>query len=198
MYGVRMVEKGTSERIASVALRILVEEGAQAVTMRRVATGAGITPMATYRHYPNREVLLRTVADAAFAELGEAWGRRGHENDCERRIYGLLEDFLDFALGKPNLYSFLITDRRPEARLFPQDYRAGGSPAFTPVVEAVDQGMKDGTFLEDEPMEVAVNITSCAMGLVQMYLNGRIGLTEAEFRELCRRATGRVIRGIRT
>jgi AcrR family transcriptional regulator len=46
------------ERIADAALSILEAKGPQAVTMRQVAEAVGITPMAIYYHFPNREALL--------------------------------------------------------------------------------------------------------------------------------------------
>ncbi|WP_291419217.1 TetR/AcrR family transcriptional regulator [Actinophytocola sp.] len=44
----------TKERLAEAARTILLAEGADAVNMRRVAKEAGVSTMATYRHYPNR------------------------------------------------------------------------------------------------------------------------------------------------
>ncbi|GAB2985609.1 TetR/AcrR family transcriptional regulator [Amycolatopsis acidiphila] len=190
-----MAERGTAERIAEAALAILLGEGAQAVTMRRVAADAGVTTMATYRHYPNREALLRAVVDAAFAELGKDWGKRAQELDFGTRFYGLLNDFLDFALGKPNLYTFLVTDRREGVRRFPEDFRAGRSPAFTPVIDVVEQGMREGALRRDDPLEAALAITTPVMGLVQLYLGGRMDMSEKDFRALCRRTVGRVLDG---
>jgi len=61
----------TSQKIARAARRLLDKEGAESVTMRRVASAVGITPMALYRHYPNRDGLLNALADAGFVELSE-------------------------------------------------------------------------------------------------------------------------------
>jgi AcrR family transcriptional regulator len=192
-----MVEKGTAERIAAAALAILVEEGVQAVTMRRVAAEAGVTAMATYRHYPNREALLRTVVDAALADIGKDWGKRGEALDFESRLDGLMHDFLDFALGKPNLYTFLVTERREGVRQLPKDFREGRSPALAPVMEVVELGMREGVLRSSDSLEVTLAITMPVMGLVQLYLGGRIGLSEHDFRALCKRTVGRVLNGVR-
>ncbi|WP_158885388.1 TetR/AcrR family transcriptional regulator [Amycolatopsis anabasis] len=192
-----MADQGTGERIASAALAILVEEGAQAVTMRRVAAAAGVTPMATYRHFPNRETLLRSVAEAGLAELAQDWGKHVEAADMNTRLESLLTDFLDFALGKPNLYTFLLTDRREAARRFPEDFRSGGSAAFNPVYEAVQDWMREGLLRPDDPLEVTLALTSPAQGLVQQYLAGRMALSEADFRALCRRTVERVLNGVK-
>ncbi|MBB5958132.1 AcrR family transcriptional regulator [Saccharothrix tamanrassetensis] len=189
---------GTADRIASVALAILLDEGAEAVTMRRVAAEVGVTPMATYRHYPNREALLRAVVDGAVAELTAGWGKRGHAGTFEQKIDGLADDFLDFALGKPNLYRFVVTERRDGARRFPEDFREGGSPTFGPVLDAVVRGVEDGVLRPGDPVEITLAITTPAMGLVQLYHGGRMELTEDDFRALCKRTIGRVLDGLKS
>jgi AcrR family transcriptional regulator len=178
-------------------LSILLEEGAQAVTMRRVAAEAGVTTMATYRHFPNRETLLRTVVDDAVADVTKDWGKRATERTFEQRFFGLQEDFLDFALGKPNLYTYLVTERRETVLHFPEDFRAGESPAFAPVFDVVEQGMRDGVLEADDPLEVTLALTMAVVGLVQLYHGGRVNLSEEDFRALCERTTGRILDGLR-
>ncbi|NUT34124.1 MAG: TetR/AcrR family transcriptional regulator [Hamadaea sp.] len=187
---------GTAQRLADAALAILIAEGAPAVTMRRVAADAGVTTMATYRHFPSREELLRTVALSAQRDVAATWGRRGG-HDFESQLAGMLEDFLDFALGQPHLYAFLLTDVREGARRFPEDFAAGGSPTFDPIVAAVRAWMAHGILRQDDPLEVALSLTSSVQGLVQQYLGGRIGLSEPAFRALCARTIGRVLSGIK-
>ncbi|TXK41367.1 TetR/AcrR family transcriptional regulator [Nonomuraea sp. C10] len=83
------------------------------------------------------------------------------------------------------------------ARRFPDGFRDGASPSFTKIVTLVEEGMRDGLLRPDDPLEVAMTVTATAQGLVQLYLGGRIGLAEDEFRALCTRATRRVLDGVR-
>ncbi|MDF5754701.1 TetR/AcrR family transcriptional regulator [Spongiactinospora sp. TRM90649] len=193
-----MVEKRTTERIATAALKILLDEGAQAVTMRRVATDAGVTAMATYRHYSNREALLRAVADEAIAQVTKDWQARRDAGTFEARLDGLTDAFLDFALGMPKLYTFVVAELRDDALRFPGDFRDGGSPVFAPVLEAVAQSIEEGELrADDDPLEVTLAIVTPAMGLVQLYHGGRMEMPEADFRALCKRTIRRVIHGLR-
>ncbi|MFI6785833.1 TetR/AcrR family transcriptional regulator [Nonomuraea sp. NPDC050383] len=189
--------KTTSERLAEVAHDILVREGPEAVTMRRVADAAGVTAMAIYKHYPNRQALLGVVVDRAFRSLETGWGLRGAGGDWESRLFGLLEDFLDFALGTPHLYTYLMTERREHARRFPDDFTGGRSPAFTHLVALVEEAMRAGRLRDDDPLEVTLALTSGVQGLVQLHLGGRVGLPEEEFRALCRRTVRRVLDGVK-
>ncbi|MFI6320662.1 TetR/AcrR family transcriptional regulator [Nonomuraea sp. NPDC050556] len=187
---------GTSDRIVEAAQGILVAEGSAAVTMRRVADVVGVTAMAIYKHFANREALLEAVAQRTFGELAATWGARVPEGDWDDRAFGLMGDFLDFALGTPHLYAFLMTERREQARQFPEGFQGGGSPAFSPVVELIAEGMRLGLLRQDDPLEVTLVITSSTQGLVQLYLGGRIALSETEFRALCTRTIRRILHGI--
>lgn len=192
-----MTRKPGAERIADAALAILVAEGAEAVTMRRVAAAAGVTAMAAYKHFANREALLRAVADTGFQEVARTWDRRPCAGGFEERLSCLADDLLDFALGKPHLYAFLITDRRPEVRRFPEDFRTGASPAFTPVVAIIEQGIAEGALRADDPVETALVLTALGQGLIQMYVSGRVGLSEKAFRDLFGRTVSRALDGLR-
>ena len=66
-----MTGDSTAGSIANAARLLLDEEGVEAVTMRRVARGVGLTAMAIYRHYPDRKGLLNALVDEGFRELSE-------------------------------------------------------------------------------------------------------------------------------
>lgn len=187
----------TAERIATAARELLIEHGAPGVTMRAVGDAVGLSAMAIYKHFPNREALLRAVADRALRDMSRTWGSRHESDDFEGRLLGLQADFLDFALGQPHLYSFLITDRRERARRFPEDFRDGGTPAFAPVHTLVTDAIEHGVLKDGDTVEVTLSLTMSTLGLVQLYLNGRVGLRETEFRALCRRAILRALDGMR-
>ncbi|WP_406642267.1 TetR/AcrR family transcriptional regulator [Amycolatopsis sp. WGS_07] len=192
-----MAELPTAERLVAAAREIIAAEGAAAVTMRRVAEAAGVTAMAIYRHYENREVLLRAVADATGRELGAAWKDPMSEGDWTDRYDALLDGFLDFALGQPHLYRFLMTDSWARARLYPDGFREPGSPPFTALVRLIEDGMRDGVLRADDPLEAALTVSTQMQGMVLHYLAGRMGTAEPEFRALCRRTSRRVFYGLK-
>ncbi|MFI9589591.1 TetR/AcrR family transcriptional regulator [Nonomuraea sp. NPDC052265] len=192
-----MSDRGTAARIEAVARRILLEEGADAVSMRRVGEAVGVTAMAIYRHFPNRDALLRAVADTGARELAEAWARRPRTGGLEERIVAALDDFLDFALGSPHLYNLLTSDSWARARRFPDDFRDGQGPPFSVVVALVEEGMRTGVLREDDPLETTLAVTASTQGLVQQYLGGRMSMAEPDFRALCHRTLTRVLDGVR-
>ncbi|HJP74063.1 MAG TPA: TetR/AcrR family transcriptional regulator [Pseudonocardiaceae bacterium] len=184
----------TADRIVAVARSVLVEEGVGAVSMRRIATAVGITPMAIYRHFPNREALLDTIANISFAELGEKWANPGLNDNFDALITRSLNQYLDFALGEPNLYFFLFTEHRDQARRFPADFADGASPTFNLLISGINAAIRVGLLPEDEDvLPLALILAAELHGLVQLYHGGRIGMPEPEFREFCHRAVRRIL-----
>lgn len=191
-----MPENRTAARILKAAGGLLDREGADGVTMRRVAGAVGITAMALYRHYPNREGLLNALADGGFAELRERLvAVRG--SDAGRRLTGVLDAYLDFALENPRLFELMFLTLRPGARQFPGDFRAGASPTANVAASVIEEGMRAGVFRRDDVWEITLEMGALLQGLVMLYLGGRIGLGAREFRALCHRSFRRYFDGIR-
>jgi AcrR family transcriptional regulator len=192
-----MARKSTADRIAAAAGRLLDRKGAEAVTMRRVATAVGITPMALYRHFADREGLLNALADAGFEELAARIGDAVKPGTPEKQLREILEVFLDFALEKPRLFELMFLTRREGARQFPGDFRAGRSPTAKFTASALEAGMEQGIFRRDDVWEITFETGALLQGLMMLYVGDRVGMPEREFRALCHRAFGRYLHGIR-
>jgi AcrR family transcriptional regulator len=61
-----------SAALVAAARQILDEDGLQAVGLRETARRAGVSPMATYRHFASKDDLLASVAAEGFRELAAA------------------------------------------------------------------------------------------------------------------------------
>ncbi len=63
------VRAATMEEITATARRLLVEQGAEAVSLRAIAREMGMTAPGLYRYYGSREELVRHVIATIFREL---------------------------------------------------------------------------------------------------------------------------------
>jgi len=192
-----MEKRSTAERIAVATGKLVHREGADAVTMRRVAKSVGITPMALYRHFADRDGLLNALADTGFEELAARLANATLPPHPEQRLMRILDVFLDFALEKPRLFELMFLQRREGARRFPEDFRQGRSPTARFAAEALEAGMKQGLFRKDDVWEIAFETGAMLQGLVMLYVGGRLATSAEEFRALCQRAFRRYLHGIR-
>ncbi|HWA94773.1 MAG TPA: TetR/AcrR family transcriptional regulator [Terracidiphilus sp.] len=187
----------TSGRIASAARKLLDKEGADAVTTRRVASAVGITPMALYRHYANRDGLLNALADAGFADLTQRLAALKLTGSIDRRLVAILDLYLDFAFESPHLYELMFLTRREGARQYPEDFRRGTSPTANVAAGLIQQAMDSGYFRKDDVWEIVFETGALQQGLMMLYLGGRVAMSPVQFRTYCHRAFRRYFNGLR-
>ena len=188
----------TADRIARVALAILEKEGPEAVSMRRVAQAVGITPMAIYHHFPDREALLTTITDREFAKLLSYMQSHPLRGSLEDRLVEVMEGYADYSFAQPRVFDFVFSHVRPGARQFPKDFRARRSPTLNPISDMLAAEMEKGHLKKDDVWEVAFGLWAHVHGYVMLYRAGRIGLSEKEFRKLLHRSLRRLLHGLKT
>lgn len=187
----------TEEKIVRAAHRLFDREGTEAVTMRRVAESVGITPMAIYRHFPDREALLKRVSDDSFNAIALEWSQQPRHPDVTRRLLATYEFYLDYALAHPHLFDHAFSARRDDARRFPEDFRTRGSPTLNVIADALAEGMHQGVLREDDPWDLAMTFWAQAHGLVTLYRAGRFSYDEKHFRKFYLSSLGRLLDGIK-
>jgi AcrR family transcriptional regulator len=193
-----MAATPTARKIAVAARRLLDKQGAEAVTMRRVAEAVGITPMAIYRHYPDRTALLNALADEGFEELAAWLKARRFTGSAEQQLTKLGDLYLQHALENPRLFELMFLTQRAGARQYPRDFKARRSPTGNLMADAIAEGMRRGEFRQDDHWEIAFEMGALSHGLIMLYLGGRIATTPAGFRALYRRSFRRYLNGIRS
>ncbi len=114
------------ERIASAALDILEREGPEAVSMRRVAQRVGVTPMAIYHHYANREALLQALVYREMDRL-KALAANIPPRARPADLAHAADAFLDYAFEHPHMFDYIYTAHRPRPVRYPEDFKAGKS-----------------------------------------------------------------------
>ena len=197
VYTVYMPPEPTTTRIATEARKLLDAEGVDAVTMRRVASAVGITAMAVYRHYPDRDGLLNALADDGFTELAARLATARLKGDLTTRLRKVLDVNLDFALESPRLFELMFLRHRRGARKFPVDFAVGKSPTANQFAELMAEGIRTGVFQDIDIWEIAFESGALIQGLVMLYLGDRIDATPTEFRRIVHRAMERYLNGIR-
>ncbi|HUA90396.1 MAG TPA: TetR/AcrR family transcriptional regulator [Steroidobacteraceae bacterium] len=171
-------------RILSAARAVLEKEGAASLTVRKVAGRAGLSPMAMYRHFQNKDALLNALMDDGLA----AWediARGIRVADPLKWLAALGEAFLEFALREPHRFDAAFFLPAPRARQYPQDFASGRSPVVAMAIERIEQARAAGLLRDRPPLEMALSFSGLAQGLVSMYRANRFS-GEAHFRMLYR------------
>jgi AcrR family transcriptional regulator len=192
-----MANENTQSRILHAARELFEREGPGAVSMRRVADAVGITPMAIYRHFANREALLQRISADAFNEVAQQWAARAQHPDLMHGLLHSMENYLDYALRHPHLFDYSFSVARDDARRFPEDFRARRSPTLNLVADMLDEGMRRGLLRRGDPWDLAMTLWAQAHGLIALYRAGRFSYDEARFRVFYLQSFGVLFNGIK-
>jgi TetR/AcrR family transcriptional regulator, tetracycline repressor protein len=105
-------ESLTPARILTAALRLVDEEGMEALSMRRLAAELGVDPMAIYYHLPNKRAILSGLVARVFAELRVPSAKSG---TWPARVRAIAQAYHGLARAHPHLVFYLVTDREAAA-----------------------------------------------------------------------------------
>ena len=166
------------------------------MSMRRIADQVGITPMAIYHHFPNREALLDQVVNTEFEHLAEFFGRSLGHGSFETQLVHIMDGYLDYALAHPRIFDYVFSCPRPGARRFPDDFRARRSPTLNLIADTLAAGIKQKKLKRDDIWELAMEFWAQAHGYLMLYRAGRFHLPEDEFRKLVHRSLRRLLHGL--
>jgi AcrR family transcriptional regulator len=180
------IPEPTRMRIFAAARDLFDAEGLNGLSMRRIADDVGITPMAIYRHYADKDALIDALMLDGFA----AWEARAcaiAARDPWRWLAALSDAFLDFALSEPRRYeaAFLLPARH--ARRFPDDFAAGRSPVVSMAYARIEEARAKGYFGAAPAAEIGLAVAALGQGFVSMYRAGRFA-GERQFRAAYRAA----------
>ena len=183
----------TKDRIFTAAKAVLDREGLPGLTVRKVADHAGLSPMAMYRHFADKDALLNALMDDGLATW-ESIARSIRAADPIEWLYALGEALLDFALTEPHRFDAAFFLPASKARRYPDDFVAGRSPVIAMALVRIDQAKAGGRLNERPALEVALAFSALAQGLVSMYRANRFS-SEKQFRALYRAQVRRCLDG---
>ncbi|WP_167474042.1 TetR/AcrR family transcriptional regulator [Nocardia arthritidis] len=126
----------TRDRLAAIAHEYVSEYGLDALTMRRLAAAAEVTPGALYKHVRDRKDLQRAMADTIFGAVDLAGLEAGDPDAdkviaCCERIRAAMLQFRDGGRIVAGSYSPSAATVRVSATLFAL-LRAVTVPEFDP------------------------------------------------------------------
>ena len=175
--------KPARDRILAAADRIHASKGASALSLRAVARAVGITPMAIYRHFKDKDDLLDALAAAGFDKLEGYFAAAVRARTPLKALERVLLAYGDFAMAEPRAFElmFLIPRTVPEA---PASLRTSPSPSFETLISGVREAIESGTIAAGDPAEIILLCWATVHGLVALHLTGRFGYDDARFRRL--------------
>ncbi len=164
------------EQILTAARRIVLDEGFEALTMRKIGDAIEYSPATIYLYFENREAIGRQLCAESFEHLIAYMTPVGQIADPYERLRGIGRCYTRFGFENPEEYRLLfMTDPAFMEALFPPDNTADpkdpGERAFQFVVDAFRAAQAAGAIRPDgDPVALAEMVWTACHGVVSMTL----------------------------
>lgn len=179
------------EVLLEAARRLIAERGPAGFTLSDAAKLAGVSPAAPYRHFKDRQALLREVARQGFAELGRRLGVAAAAGGKDGFL-SMGRAYLAFAREEPAYYAAMFNTGHPGVT------PSGDDPGFATLERAVGQYL--GTADPRRVRDAALLVFALTHGLASLTAPDSIavpgGLVEPE--DLLEDGVTALLRGLRT
>jgi len=185
----------TKQRILRCALDELQRSGVDQFSLRAVGVAAGMTPMAVYRHFRDREALLEAAGEEAFGVWKARVGaiKAAQPIDWLRRVG---RAYAEFALDEPAFFDACFVLRTRVERLYPADFIAGKSPVIALAVKRIEEAQAQGQLAQGDALEAAMSMWAQVHGLAMLHRAGRFAMKRKDYLALCARCVEHVLAGI--
>lgn len=188
----------TKARLRTEARDLYLDGGFAGFSLREVARRAGVSAPAVYRHFDDKEALLRDVCATGFHIFSSYLMQALAARTPRDRMSASAEQYLRFALENPRDYRFIFMGASEDfATLAPADATESAS-TFHFLVDRVRECMQARVLAKADPFAVAANIWAHVHGLVSLRLSGHFAGygSDEEFARFYRSATAQLLAGL--
>jgi AcrR family transcriptional regulator len=152
------------------AERVLVRDGLTGLTVRAVATEAGVAPMGVYNRFGNKDGLVAAVLVRGFEGLRAA-AAAADDIDPVLRLLACGRNYRRFALENPQHYGAMFGAGFAAAAPS-QELVERADAAFQALVDRVRYAMEREVLRDGDPIETAQLVWSAVHGAVSLELAG--------------------------
>jgi AcrR family transcriptional regulator len=174
------------EALIEAGLALLHRDGLAGFTLRGAAREAGVSAMAPYRHFPDKDALLAAVAAAGFRQLESVLLAA---DEAAAPVTALREQgvaYVSFAMANPALFRLMFGAAKPKDVTLD----AIGDGAYQVLARRIASLTPAGEAPPDEAEAATLAAWSLVHGLASLIVDGRI--TPADPAALARAVTARL------
>lgn len=164
------------DRVLSVAVEVLSEDGVSGLTTRRVAERAGTSVPAVYELFTDKAGLVREVYFEGFRRLGRAMAAVAETADPVDDLEHLIPVFRRFCLNYPALARVMFS--RPFQDFDPGPVELAAAPSVREILIRKVQRCVDAELLQGSPVDIAHVLLALAQGLAVQEGGRWLGSTE--------------------
>lgn len=163
--------------ILDISRKMLVSEGFNSITMRKVAQKAGCSATSIYLYFKNKDDLLHALIDEGFEMLYEKIvAERGNGSSIDQ-LGRIGNTFMDFGMKHPEYYEIMFLIHPDQMERYPADKFRRARRPINILEEILEQGKLEGLFDVEDTFTEAFVLWSSLHGAITAVLAKRVDVS---------------------
>jgi len=160
------------EELIKACVALIEAEGIGAVSLRRVARAAGVSPGAPYYHFADRSALLAAIAAQGHDLLEQQLRRaRAQAPTAANALAAMIEAYVAFARDHPAHIHLMLRGELAGLKKNPE-MQAAGEGAIQLLTEVVQDCQREGSAPPGDPAPLVGMVWALGVGIVTLWLDG--------------------------
>jgi len=162
----------TSEALLTAARKLLAEQGPEALTVRRIASEAGMSTMNVYSRFGGKDGVIDELFSDGYRRLIEAIDGVAHTEDIIDDLMNVSRTYREFARANPTYYGIMFRSAVPGFEPSPEsvEMALGG---LAHLVGRIGRGQQSAQLdAGSDPQEIAAWLWASCHGMVSFELDG--------------------------
>ena len=155
--------------LLKAASDLLATEGPAALTVRRIATAAGVSTMNVYSRFGGKDGVVEHLFIEGFRRLGEAMNSRQPTEDPLADLHACGLSYRQFAIEHQTLYSVMFDRVVPDFQPSLDAQVLAGS-TLELLAKRLERAMTAGALQSADPLQTAALVWATCHGLVSLEL----------------------------
>ncbi len=174
------------ELILKTAKDILVKNGQDGLSIRKIASIVEYSPATIYLYFKDKDEILHELMEVGFKMMGSYMKHISPEMSPIERIHKTGEAYIKFGLENKDWYDLMFNSEKPMKHIFDCGAEWNeGMNMFNFLVLNCEQAIKENNLTNLEPQILALQLWSTVHGLVNLTLSERMCIVvEGEPNEL--------------
>jgi AcrR family transcriptional regulator len=173
--------------LIQTGLRLVARKGPEAFSLREAAREVGVSAAAAYRHFADKQELLKTLAEDGHARLALAMekaletlsSRRGTKGHAIAALEALGASYVDFAVSHPSHFRVMF-GLCTQQEGFEPGVGPSGRDAFQILIDLLDELVAVGVITASARQGAEITAWSSVHGLSGLLVDGVLELNPQE------------------
>jgi len=114
--------KPLRDEILEISRSMLFEDGYKSLSMRKIATKAGVSATSIYLYFENKDHLLHTLIEESVEDLSRHIEKNALQVEhCIDRFKAIIRGYVDFGLTYPEKYEIIYKVKSDSMARYPKE-----------------------------------------------------------------------------